>query len=47
MLELDMKNLPLEYSQMNFMVSRVLLKDSDLTRPGKSESAFEKPSTES
>lgn len=48
MLELDMNNLPLEYSQMKFMISRVLLKDSDLTRPGKSESAFSKPtSTES
>ena len=40
MLELDMNNLPLEYSQMKFMISRVLLKDSDLTRPGKSDTAF-------
>ncbi len=40
MLELDMNNLPAEYSQMKFMISRVLLKDDDLTRPGKTDTAI-------
>ena len=45
MLELDMNNLPLEYSTMKFMISRVLLKDSDTTRPGKSDTAIVGAST--
>ena len=40
MLELDMKNLPEEYSLMKFMTARVLLKDDELTKPGVTQSAF-------
>ncbi len=40
MLELDMNALPEEYSQMKFMISRVLLKNDDLTKPAKTESAY-------
>ena len=40
MLELDMNNLPAEYSSMKFAISRVLLKDDDLTRPGETDSAI-------
>jgi cell division protein FtsI/penicillin-binding protein 2 len=40
MLELDMQNLPEEYSLMKFVIARVLLKDDDLTKPGKTNLAF-------
>ena len=40
MLELDMENLPEEYSLMKFVIARVLLKDDELTKPGETETAF-------
>jgi penicillin-binding protein len=40
MLELDMNNLPDEYSMMKFMIGRVLLKDDDLTKPGQTNLAL-------
>ncbi len=40
MLELDMNNLPDEYSMMKFMIGRVLLKDDDLTKPGETKLAL-------
>lgn len=40
MLELDMENLPAEYSLMKFITARVLLKDSELTKPGETKLAF-------
>ena len=40
MLELDMKNLPEEYSQMKFLIGRALLKDDELTEPGVVESCI-------
>ena len=40
MLELDMNNLPEEYSMMKFMIGRVLLKDDELTKPGVTKLAF-------
>ncbi len=40
MLELDMNALPEEYSQMKFMVSRVLLKYNILTEPAETQTAY-------
>ncbi len=40
MLELDMNALPEEYSQMKFMISRVLLKYNVLTEPAETETAY-------
>jgi cell division protein FtsI/penicillin-binding protein 2 len=40
MLELDMENLPEEYSLMKFVIARVLLKDDDLTKPGETKLAL-------
>lgn len=40
MLELDMNALPEEYSQMKFMVSRVLLKYNELTEPAETQTAY-------
>jgi penicillin-binding protein len=40
MLELDMENLPEEYSLMKFKIARVLLKKDDLTEPLVTESAI-------
>lgn len=40
MLELDMENLPDEYSLMKFVIARVLLKDDELTKPGETKLAF-------
>ena len=40
MLELDMENLPEEYSLMKFVIARVLLKDDELTKPGETQTAF-------
>lgn len=40
MLELDMKNLPAEYSQMKFLIGRALLKNDELTEPGTVESCI-------
>lgn len=40
MLELDMENLPEEYSLMKFVIARVLLKDDAMTKPGETNLAF-------
>ena len=40
MLELDMKNLPEEYSQMKFLIGRALLKNDELTEPGTVENCI-------
>ena len=40
MLELDMENLPEEYSLMKFVIARVLLKDDDLTKAGETKLAL-------
>ena len=40
MLELDMENLPEEYSLMKFQIARALLKDDDLTKPGVTETGI-------
>lgn len=40
MLELDMENLPEEYSLMKFVIGRVLLKDDELTKPGETKLAL-------
>mgnify|MGYP002624329353 CR=1 FL=1 len=40
MLELDMSNLPEEYSQMKFLIGRALLKSDELTEPGAVETCF-------
>ena len=40
MLELDMENLPEEYSLMKFVIARVLLKNDELTKPGETKLAF-------
>ncbi len=40
MLELDMSNLPAEYSQMKFLIGRALLKDDELTKPGMVETCY-------
>lgn len=40
MLELDMNALPEEYSQFKFMISRVLLKNSELTKPAKTDTCI-------
>ncbi len=40
MLELDMENLPEEYSLMKFLIARALLKEDDLTKPGITETSI-------
>ena len=40
MLELDMSNLPAEYSLMKFKIAQVLLKDDPLTEPGLTETSI-------
>ena len=46
MLELDMENLPEEYSLMKFIIARVLLKNDELTKPGETRLAFIGTSTD-
>lgn len=40
MLEIDLNDPPEEYTLMKFKIARELLKDDDLTKPGKTESAI-------